>query len=153
MEYGTIEREIYIEASPQIVFDVVSDPEHVREWWSDEAEFGPEPGQPGWVGFGDLTQDGKKVQLTVADAVPYTHFSFRWTHEEGHVAGEGNSNLVVFELVPSGAGTLLRFTESGFRERGWDDAKAAAVHSDHSTGWDHFLGTLTEYAPKVGAAT
>jgi uncharacterized protein YndB with AHSA1/START domain len=151
MEYGTIERELYIEASPEIVFDVVSSPEHVREWWSDEAEFGPEPGQPGWVGFGDLTQDGKKVQLTVADAVPYTHFSFRWTHEEGEVAAEGNSNLVVFELVPSGGGTLLKFTESGFRERGWDEAKAAAVRSDHSSGWDHFLARLREYAPKVGA--
>jgi uncharacterized protein YndB with AHSA1/START domain len=151
MEYGTIEREIYIEAAPEVVFDVVSNPEHVREWWSDEAEFGPEPGKPGWVGFGDVTQDGKKVQLTVADAVPYTHFSFRWTHEEGAVAVEGNSNLVVFELVPSDGGTLLRFTESGFRERGWDEAKAAAVHSDHSSGWDHFLARLREYAPKVSA--
>ena len=30
MEFGTIEREVYVEASPEIVFDVVSSPEHVR---------------------------------------------------------------------------------------------------------------------------
>lgn len=153
MEYGTIEREIYIEAAPEIVFDVVSNPEHVREWWSDEAEFDPEPGKPGWISFGDVTQGGNKVQLTVADAVPYTHFSFRWTHEEGEVAVQGNSNLVVFELVPSGDGTLLRFTESGFRERGWDEAKVAAEHADHSSGWDFFLPRLSAYAATVGAGT
>ena len=33
MELGTIEREIYIGAPPEIVFAVVSQPEHLREWW------------------------------------------------------------------------------------------------------------------------
>jgi uncharacterized protein YndB with AHSA1/START domain len=31
MEYGTIEREIYIDATPEVVFDVVSNPVHVRQ--------------------------------------------------------------------------------------------------------------------------
>ena len=39
MEFGTIEREIHIDAAPEVVFDVVSKPEHVREWWPDEADF------------------------------------------------------------------------------------------------------------------
>ena len=30
MEFGTIEREIYVEASPEIVFEVVSSPDHLR---------------------------------------------------------------------------------------------------------------------------
>ena len=30
MEFGTIEREIYIEASPEIVFEVVSTPDHLK---------------------------------------------------------------------------------------------------------------------------
>ena len=29
MEFGTIEREIYVEASPQTVFEVVSSPDHL----------------------------------------------------------------------------------------------------------------------------
>ena len=28
MEFATIEREIYVEASPEVVFEVVSSPEH-----------------------------------------------------------------------------------------------------------------------------
>ena len=33
-----------------------------------------------------------------------------------------NTLLVTFELLPSGAGTVLRLTETGFREIGWNDA-------------------------------
>ena len=43
MEHGTIERELHIDASPEVVFDVVSNPEHVRQWWPDEAEYPPVP--------------------------------------------------------------------------------------------------------------
>jgi uncharacterized protein YndB with AHSA1/START domain len=91
------------------------------------------------------------VQFTVVDAVPPRLFSFRWTHEEGETAAPGNSNLVVFALEPDGEGTLLRMTETGFRERGWDEAKIADRHGDHSTGWDHYLPRLSVYASKVQA--
>ena len=47
MEFGTIEREIYVEASPEVVFEVVSSPEHVQQWWPDEARYEPVPGVDG----------------------------------------------------------------------------------------------------------
>ena len=55
------------------------------------------------------------------------------------------------QLEPAGTGTRLRMTESGFRERGWDEAKAAAQQAEHESGWDHFLPRLPAYAEKVGA--
>ncbi|MFI1568039.1 SRPBCC family protein [Streptomyces sp. NPDC020490] len=151
MEFGTIEREIHIDASPEVVFEVVSSPEHLCEWWPDEAEFPAVPGGEGRIRFGDCAQGGTWVQFTVVDAVPPRLFSFRWTHEEGEPAARGNSNLVVFELEPAGTGTLLRMTESGFRERGWDEAKTAAKYAEHVTGWDFYLPRLEAYAAKVGA--
>jgi uncharacterized protein YndB with AHSA1/START domain len=153
MEYGTLEREIHIDATPDIVFDVVSNPEHLREWWPDEAEFPAEPGGAGRIGFGDCAHDGTWVQFTVVDAVPPRLFSFRWTHPEGESAAPGNSNLVVFELEPADGGTRLRMTESGFRERGWDEAKVTTQYTEHATGWDHYLPRLPTYAAKVGAPT
>ncbi|WP_410565862.1 SRPBCC domain-containing protein [Amycolatopsis sp. cmx-4-61] len=146
MDHGTIERELHIDARPDVVFDVVSSPEHLREWWPDEADYPVEPGGAGRIAFG-----GSWVQFTVVDAIPPKHFSFRWTHAEGETAAPGNSFLVVFELEPDGTGTRLRMTETGFRERGWDEAKTAAEHADHETGWDHFLPRLQTYAPQVGA--
>ena len=151
MEHGTIEREIHIDASPEVVFDVVSNPEHVREWWPDEAEYPVVPGGTGRIAFAKGEGELSWVQFQVVDAVPSRLFSFRWTHDEGEVAAEGNSYLVVFELEPSEGGTLLRMTESGFRERGWDEAKVAAEYADHVSGWDHFLPKLPEYAARVGA--
>ena len=152
MEFGTIEREMHIDASPEVVFAVVSDPAHVREWWPDEADYEAVPGGRGRIGFGDLDQGGGWVQFTVVEAVPHRSFSFRWTHEEGEVAAQGNSFLVVFELEPAGTGTHLRMTESGFRERGWDEAKVAAQYAEHVAGWDFFLPRLPVYVAKVGPA-
>ena len=152
METGTIEREIHIDASPEVVFDVVSNPEHVREWWPSEAEYPAEPGGAGRIGFRDpQTGEIGWVQFQVVDAEPPRLFSFRWTHEEGETAEQGNSFLVVFELEPAGDGTRLRMTESGFRERGWDEAKVAHEYAEHVTGWDFFLPRLPVYAEKVGA--
>ena len=105
METGTIEREIHIDASPEVVFDVVSNPEHVREWWPAEAEYPAEPGGAGRIGFRDPEKgDIGWVQFQVVDAEPPRLFSFRWTHEEGETAAPGNSFLVVFELEPAGTG-------------------------------------------------
>ncbi len=153
MELGTIEREIHIEASLEVVFDVVSSPEHLREWWPDEAELPGVPGEAGRIGFGDLSEggDGTWVQFTVVDAAPPRRFSLRWTVDGGALPGPDNSLLVVCVLEPAGRGALLRMTETGFRERGWDEAKAAAQQAEHETGWDHFLPRLSVYAPKVGA--
>ena len=45
MEYGSIEREIHIDATPEVVYEVISTPEHLREWWPDEAELEPGAGR------------------------------------------------------------------------------------------------------------
>lgn len=148
MELGSIEREIRIEASPEVVFDVVSSPEHLKAWWPDEAELTDGEGR---IGFGKRAEGIDWQRFTVVDAMPPRHFSFRWTHPEGETAAVGNSYLVVFELEPVGTGTLLKMTETGFRERGWAEAKVAAEHADHVTGWDFFLPRLAPYAEKVGA--
>lgn len=145
MELGTIEREIYVEASPEIVFDVVSDPRHVQQWWPDEARYEAVVGSSGEILFGSAA--GDKVELlTVVEMRPPSLFSFRWTHPAGSEAAEGNSLLVTFELVARGGGTLVRFRETGFRERGWEAAVLEATYLDHVAGWDHFLPRLRAYA-------
>ena len=53
MEFGTIEREIYVEASPEVVFEVVSSPDHLQQWWPDEAHYEPVPGSTGEIVFGE----------------------------------------------------------------------------------------------------
>jgi uncharacterized protein YndB with AHSA1/START domain len=145
MEFGTIEREIYVEASPDIVFEVVSRPEHLKEWWPDDARYDPRPGSTGEIVFGDPDAGGAVVSFTVVDARPPRTFSFRWIHPAGAAAVEGNSLLVTFDLTPSGGGTLLKMTETGFREMGWEVAVLEKEYREHVTGWDHFIPRIVPY--------
>ena len=146
MEMASIERELYIEASPEVVFDVVSSPEHLKNWWPDEAAYEPTPGATGKIVFGDPASGGAVVGLAVVDVVPPRTFSFRWTQPVGETAVEGSSLLVTFDLTPSGDGTLLKMTETGFREMSWEAAVLEQQYREHATGWDFFLPRLAPYA-------
>ena len=145
MEFGIIEREVYVEASPEIVFEVVSSPDHLKEWWPDDARYEPTPGAVGEIVFGDPDAGGGAAAFTVVDVAPPRLFSFRWTHPADEVAAPGNSLLVTFDLTPSDGGTLLKMTETGFREMGWEVAVLAQQYQEHVTGWDFYLPRLAPY--------
>ena len=148
MSHSTIEREIHIAAAPEIVFDVVSSPEHLANWFPDEAELDPTPGGKGVFTF--HTPGGEHVApVTVVDAEPYSLFSFRWSQDEGEPATETNSLLVRFELVPDSGGTLLKMTESNFDGRGLDDARVLADYEDHTQGWSQIMPRLAPYAESL----
>jgi uncharacterized protein YndB with AHSA1/START domain len=153
MEYGSIEREIHVDASPEVVFEVISRPEHLREWWPDDATLDPVPG-----GVGELVWNGegpgpaKVVPMTVVEAVPPRLFSFRWAYQPGVVPGPSNSFLVTFDLVPSGAGTTVRLTETGFREQGWEIAALEAAYHEHAAAWDRFVPRLGAYLARLVSA-
>ncbi|MFJ8630900.1 SRPBCC family protein [Streptomyces sp. NPDC093568] len=150
MEYGSIEREIHIEAAPEVVYEVVSRPEHLREWWPDEADLEPVPGATGVISFGDeTTPEAHVAPLTVVEADPPRRFSFRWVYDDAEAATPANSLLVTFELVPSGTGTLLRFSETGFREKGWEAAVLEEQYHEHVKGWDYFLPRLVTYVARL----
>jgi len=149
MEFGTIEREIFIDASPDVVFDVVSEPEHVKQWWPDDARYSATPGSTGEITFGDRDAGGKVESLTVVESRPPQLFSFRWIHPADEVAQEGNSLLVTFELTASRGGTLLRFKETGFREMGWEAAVLEHRYQEHVSGWDFYLPRLAPYVARL----
>lgn len=148
-EFGTLEREIRIEASPEVVFEVISRPEHIREWWSDDASLEPAPGAVGQLVWDDRDEP---VPMVVETCDPPRTFSFRWTSPDGELPAGGNSLLVTFALEPSPPGTVLRLTETGFREKGWEAAVLEQAFHDHEQGWDLFLPRLRDHAVNVGSA-
>ncbi|MFG1650082.1 SRPBCC domain-containing protein [Micromonospora sp. NPDC049275] len=152
MEYGVIERDIDVDASPEVVFEVISQPEHVREWWPDDARFEPVEGAPGELVWRDArTGETTTVDLAVVDVDPPKRFSFRWCFT-GPDRG-GQSLFVTFDLVPVGAGTRIRMTETGFREMGWEVAVLEKQYQDHVSGWDHYVPALGVYVAKLVAAS
>jgi uncharacterized protein YndB with AHSA1/START domain len=147
MEYASIEREIHVDAPPEAVFEVISQPEHIREWWYAESDVQPTSGATGELVWADGDNPrAMAVPITVVVAEPPRLFTFRWSHSAGEEAVDGNSLLVTFELVPSGSGTLLRLTETGFRERGWEIAVLERQYKEHVVGWDTFVPRIAAHA-------
>jgi uncharacterized protein YndB with AHSA1/START domain len=152
MEYASIEREIHIDAPPEVVFDVVSQPEHIKQWWGAETGIGPVAGSSSalvWPSGGEEDQHAAGVPIQIVVAEPPRVLTFRWTHPAAEQPVDGNSLLVTFELVPQRDGTLLRLTETGFRERGWEAAVLEASYRDHETSWDHIVPRIREYAESL----
>jgi len=147
MEYGSIERELRIDASPEVGFEVVSAPEYISEWWNVSTEEWDSDGSLVWRDESGAEQH--RTRLTVIESDPPRRFAFRWTHDDGEVAASGNSMLVTFELVPDGDATVLRFSETGFRERGWEAAVLEAQYNDHVNGWNFYLPRLAAVAGRL----
>jgi uncharacterized protein YndB with AHSA1/START domain len=151
-EYGSISKKIHIAASPDVVYEVVSRPEHIAQWWTDDADFVGAPG-----GTGVLTWNQRavtkpfQVEITVVEAVPGELFSFRWVYPEGESPTTANSMLVTFALAPDGGGTLLTVTEDGMREQGWEAAVLEEYYTSHDDGWTRHLADLATYAANLAA--
>lgn len=148
MEFGRLERQIHVDASPETVFEVLTQAEHIRQWWSDDAILDPAPGAVGEVIWGNREH---VAEFTVVEIDAPRIFSFRWVAPDGEAVTPDNSLLVTFELEPVGSGTLLHMTEAGFREKGWEGAVLEEAFRDHSEAWDRFLPQLANHAASLSA--
>jgi uncharacterized protein YndB with AHSA1/START domain len=160
-ESGSIEKQIHIDAAPQVVYELVSSPEHIARWWFDEADFEPTPGSTG-VLVSAGTTGRTEVPICVIEALPGVRFSFHWVappapavRPEGAALTARNSVRVTFDLTPDGEGTLLTVTERGMRELGWEAAVLQDYYDSHGTVWTRLLADLPPYvaglaAPGVG---
>jgi len=127
-----IERVIDIEASPETVFTLLTDPTEYVKWKGRAATLVPRPGGEFSVTFKDAAVRGEYVEI-----VPNRRVVFTWGWEgPDAVVGPGGS-MVEIELEPRGTGTRLRL-----RHRGLPVAELAS----HSEGWDYFLPRLTTIA-------
>jgi len=155
----SVERDILIEASPQAVWSVITEPQHISRWFSDDAEVEARVGAHGTLTWRPGGRGGSKdtdmvVQIQVVEADPFRRFCFRWNHPEGTTADETNSALVEFTLHEESGGTRLRVLESNIDAVTDSDAERARYLGSHEDGWGRHLGELLEHvaAEARGAA-
>jgi uncharacterized protein YndB with AHSA1/START domain len=141
-----IERETLIDAPVDVVWSVITEPEHLGAWFGDSAAIDLRPG-----GELILTWEGHGSEYWRVERLDPPHFlSFRWLrtgHERpaGADLREGNSTLVEFSLTAEGEGTRLRVVESGFHQLDGSDEENARDAEEHARGWEFELGELREY--------
>jgi uncharacterized protein YndB with AHSA1/START domain len=136
-----IEREILIDAPLDVVWAVITEPEHVGGWFSDAAVIDLRPG-----GEVTLTWEGHGSERWRVETVDPPHFvSFRWLRAADEEPRESNSTLVEFILTAAGEGTRLRVVESGFRQLERSEEEKEEDAEGHRSGWELELGELQEY--------
>ena len=159
MAADSVEREILIEASPEIVWGVITKPEQISRWFSDAADFEGRTGADGTLTWRPGGRGGEKesdlvVPIRVVEADPFRRFSFRWNQPQGAGPNESNSALVEFSLVEEVGGTRLRVLESGIDAVTADDEARARYIGEHDFGWGKHFGELRDYvASTVSGST
>jgi uncharacterized protein YndB with AHSA1/START domain len=143
-----IEREIVIDAPPEIVWDVLTQPDHIKAWFADSVEIEVAPGGRGRFTWIQDTGPTNTVVVRVERADPPHYLSYRWNFPEGEEPHEGNAPLVEFSLTAEASGTRLRLVESGISGLERSEAEKSAYRDDHVRGWDSLLAKLVNYASR-----
>ena len=145
-----VEREVLIEAPIDVVWEVVTQPEHLKRWFCDEAEIELQPGGAGTITW-DLKATNPPTAVTLqVEAIDAPRlFSYRWVFPRGEEARAGNSTLVEFTLSEEGAGTRLKVVESGIDLVPWPEAEKARFAQDHANGWARHFVNVGPYVETV----
>ncbi len=149
MVVDSIEQEIVIGAPVDVVWSIVTEPEHIARWFSDEAEIDLRPGGDARVTW---HHEGGAFRVRIERVEPQHTFAYRWVRRPGVEPAEGNSTLVVFSLRAEGEHTRLRVTESGFASLAWPEDEKAEYQSENVRGWATELDELRAYALEVAVA-
>ncbi|WP_188455770.1 SRPBCC domain-containing protein [Virgibacillus oceani] len=141
MTNDRIEREIYINASVNTVWELISQP----AWWVGDAP-GPDKVHVDGSRVVADTKYGKFPVLT-EKADPPNYLACRWASSfPGEEPIEGNSTLVEFMLKEKDGGTWLIVVESGFSSLTVSDEEKGKYFKENVQGWKYQLEVLRKRA-------
>jgi len=131
----SVEREVAIAASPETVWELLTQEGEAVKWMGQSASFDLRPGGtyrvevlPGNTARGEFVEIDPPRRLVVT-----------WGWEPGSQSTvPAGSSTIEFELTPDGGGTMLRFRHL--------DLPSAEAAESHGHGWDHYLGRLARLA-------
>jgi uncharacterized protein YndB with AHSA1/START domain len=138
----TVTRSVFIAAPRARVWQALTVPEHITQWFGQTARFDSltvdASGSFGWEGYGEFP-----VRIEEVDEPAV--FAFTWGTPNQPIAAQ-NSTTARFTLAEVDGGTLLTVVESGFADL--EDPEASM--EDNRGGWDSELDELANYL--AGAA-
>jgi uncharacterized protein YndB with AHSA1/START domain len=102
-----VTRELVLPAPPEEVWDALTDPERLKEWFANEVEWDGDELVYRWA-------DGEERRARIEESLEPRRLGFRWRD------GEGEETSVTFELEEADDGTHLTVTEDA--DAGWSTA-------------------------------
>jgi uncharacterized protein YndB with AHSA1/START domain len=125
----TVERDVYIEASPDTVFEFFTDPVKAVRWMGIAATLDPRPGGAYRVEIGQWVAVGEFVEVDPPNRIAWT-----WGWENADMLTAPGSSTVEMTLTPEDGGTRVRLVHSGLPSE-----QAAEAHGH---GWDQYMPRL-----------
>jgi len=127
----TLEKELFIKASPQRVFQALTTKEDLERWFLVKAEVDLRPGGAIRFEWGPGMVEVGKILV----CEPPHRLSYTWE------ALEPSPTTITFELTEENDGTRLRLTHTGIGEgEDWD-----SYYTSVNGGWTAHLGNLTSW--------
>lgn len=108
---GVIEREVFIAASPQTIFEFLVDPRLMAQWIGSFQQLDPRPGGV----FQVEVSAGNIARGEFTEIVPFRRVAFTWGWSSARpdlAALRPGASLVEIELEPQRGGTRLRLRHS-----------------------------------------
>ena len=123
-----------IDASPKKVWAVLTDRDMMKQWCFDVDRFEPEVGCE-FHFMGQRAGTTYFHQCRVTEVVPLRRLTYSWQY-----IGYPGDSLVTFELIPDGAGTVVRLMHDGLESFPLD-TEAFAL-DNFVKGWNHIMDAL-----------
>jgi len=134
MSARMIEIERIVDAPPERVYRMWSDPESVRQWLSYEVQGSLNPGARSVLVF-----PRHQLEVYIIRADPNACFAFRWTHPQpGGVATE-----VTVSIQPKGYGSLVTLRDGPY------DTDDEAVLDEYARAIEIWAGALAQLRASV----
>ena len=142
-ETAEIKKSIVIDATPEVIFKAITDPNELTHWFPDQAILEPKVG--GKMKFSFFKTDSEYRQMDyfpegiITEFIPNKKISYTW--QEPNISNFPKT-VVTWELEQIDDNkTRLNLLHSGFRPD--ETAKK------HDQGWSHFLNELKKYLAKI----
>lgn len=142
-----IEHEVVVSASPEKVWEILTQAEHIRQWFAfDGATIDLRPG-------GELVMSWKEhgtFYSRIERVEPPYRFSYRGSlRPDDRTIDRGSSTLVEFTIIPEGEGSRLRVVESGFRDLSISPEEQAEYVAGNIQGWSGGFAALQNYMERL----
>jgi uncharacterized protein YndB with AHSA1/START domain len=135
---ASIEREIFIAAPSDVVFDFLVKPELLTRWLGLSSTSAPKPGDALSVGFPESRYVARGIYKEIS---PPHRVVFTWGWD-GQTDFPPGVSTVEIELVPEKGGTLVRLRHTGLPETAPDPFSPKA----HQERWRRYLSRLAAAA-------
>jgi len=136
-----VTRTVHINAHRSAVWDAITVPELITEWFGNTADLELTIGAPGRLGWDDFGE----FRIVIEEIDEPNVFAFRWAREKDTDPRPGNSTLVRFRLADKDGGTELTVRETGWEEFEGD---VEAAMQDNTGGWISELDELVAFLDK-----